>query len=323
MSRDLKNEYEAMLDLEIPDLWSRIEPKLTEKTGKSRMSQTEGMQEAGMQAAGAQAYQTQTIQMQEAGTQTTDGQTERRKKSARRRPKRSTIAVFGSLAAACVCLALILPAWRGSEKGSDRLNQMASDTTNHVSADEAAKGETEENNGGMLFEMEPESSSAEAGSTDEDAMNFDASSDGTLSAQESISEDSAEAADGENNIAQSPQENGKETIEAPAEEEADQIEDASEPEPVYECRGEIVDAWQTQEGFFYRMELAENVDGFMPAGSEIVIFQKVRLSLAPDASAALMTGYSYRVIVEPEETTAADGENCYVLISYEEDGGSR
>ena len=129
MSRDLKNEYVAMLDQEIPDLWSRIEPKLTEKTGKSRMSQTAGMQEAGTQTTDAQINQTQI----------TGGQTVRRKKSARRRSKRSTIAVLGSLAAACVCLALILPAWRGSEKGSDRSNQMAADNTvtDYVSADEA------------------------------------------------------------------------------------------------------------------------------------------------------------------------------------------
>ena len=31
MSKDLKNEYEALLDSEIPDLWSRIEPELHEK----------------------------------------------------------------------------------------------------------------------------------------------------------------------------------------------------------------------------------------------------------------------------------------------------
>ena len=81
MSRDLKNEYVAMLDQEIPDLWSRIEPKLTEKTGKSRMSQTAGMQEAGTQTTDAQINQTQITQMQEAGTQITGGQTVRRKKS--------------------------------------------------------------------------------------------------------------------------------------------------------------------------------------------------------------------------------------------------
>lgn len=328
MSRDLKNEYVAMLDQEIPDLWSRIEPKLTEKTGKSRMSQTAGMQEAGTQTTDAQINQTQITQMQEAGTQITGGQTVRRKKSARRRSKRSTIAVLGSLAAACVCLALILPAWRGSEKGSDRSNQMAADNTvtDYVSADEAAKGESAEN-GGMLFEMEPESSSAEAGSADEDVMNFDASSDGTLSVQESISDDSEEASDYESSIAQSPQENDKETIEAPAEEETDQIEDASEPEPAYECRGEIIDAWRTQEGFFYRMELAENVEGFMPAGSEIVIFQKAGLfpELGDIKNAALTTGYSYRVIVETEGTTSADGEIRYALMSYEkdEDGSNR
>ena len=119
MSRDLKHEYEAMLDQEIPDLWSRIEPRLADKKG-------------------------------------TQNEEPKGKSIRTRRIRRSTIAVWGSLAAACVCLAIIFPAWRGNEKSANGTNQTASaeSAANTTAADMApAAQEMQQSDNGMMNGM--------------------------------------------------------------------------------------------------------------------------------------------------------------------------
>ncbi|MBD5467657.1 MAG: anti-sigma factor [Lachnospiraceae bacterium] len=252
MSRDLKHEYEAMLDQEIPDLWSRIEPRLADKKG------------------------TQNAESKGKSIRT-------------RRIKRSTIAVWGSLAAACVCLAIILPAWRGNEKSAERTNQTASaESADTTAADMApAAQEMQQSDNGMMNGMASEAHDDLAGEYDGFA-------------------DDADTAEG---------------LEWPKEEAETASENNSSSEPVsaYECCGEILDAWQTREGFFYQMELIWAPEAFESDETVILLWQKEGfLSGLPGKKDELTVGGRYTVFVEPE---IVDGETRYVLISYETDDG--
>lgn len=287
MSRDLKHEYEAMLDQEIPDLWSRIEPRLADK---------KGMQNA-----------------------------EPKEKSIRtRRIKRSTIAVWGSLAAACVCLAIIFPAWRGNEKSADGTkNQMALAGNADTTAADMAPAAQE------MQQSEPQSDNSmmngmgsEAANNDS-AVEYDGFADDTdvaegseLPKEESEPVDNAASGDG---AEQEFQGNTETAAAEPEEEPAGDNHSSAERLPTYECYGEISDAWQTREGFFYQMELIGAPEAFAPDETVILLWQKEGLlSGLLGKKEELTVGGRYTVFVEPE---IVDGETRYVLISYEADDG--
>ncbi len=285
MSRDLKHEYEAMLDQEIPDLWSRIEPRLSDKKG----------------------------------TQNAESE---RKRIRPRRIKRSTIAVWGSLAAACVCLAIILPAWRGntkSAKNEERTNQTVSagsaDTT---AADMApAAQEMPQSDNGMMNGMGSEAAK------DDSAVEYDGFADDTdvaegseLLEEEAEPVDNAASGDG---AEQEFQGNTETAAAEPEEETAGDNNSSAERLPTYECYGEISDAWQTGEGFFYQMELIGDTEAFAPDETVILLWQKEGfLSGLFGKKEELTVGGRYTVFVEQE---IVDGETRYVLVSYEADDG--
>lgn len=322
MSRDLKNEYEAMLDQEIPDLWSRIEPRLAEKTGQGMTAQAMMHAEVVQEVQKVQGVQNrqQTAGMQElrqeAGIQGAGGQTAQQEKKTRRHLRRSTIAVWTSLAAACVCLALILPAWTGGNKGEDRTNQIAADTSSATDngAFMEAEGMPES---GTTNGYEPEYSDAEVSenntASDDGATLFE-NADAAASPQEfPTAEDAAlQESDGDGQR----QDGFQGDMSAPAEEETDEYgTEESKQHSQYAFYGEIIDMWETKEGFFYHMELKENAGDDMPAGSEIVIIQKKGLLAGLHGTQELAVGNCYRVDAEIE---VVDGETRYVFLSCEE-----
>lgn len=359
MSRDLKNEYEAMLDQEIPDLWSRIEPRLAEKTGQGSAAQammhaeavqgvqngrqTAGVQEisqeavqgvqnrqqtvstqAMMQEAGIQGAGEQTVfpgrgtEAKETGEQAARGQTAQQEKKTRRHLRRSTIAVWTSLAAACVCLALILPAWTGGQKGEDRTNQIAADTSS--ATDNGASFQTDGMQESACEDAyEPESpADMEAGTNntaaDDDSVTLFENAD--ASPQDVPVEEDAALQESDGNGQTQGDDQGD--MSAPAEEESDENgKEASELLSQYTFYGGIVEVWQTKEGFFYRMELEESAGDDMPAGSKIVIFRKKGLlqGISGAQDMTMTEGNFYRVETEPE---IVDGETRYVLIGCEE-----
>lgn len=283
MSRDLKHEYEAMLDQEIPDLWSRIEPRLADKKG------------------------TQNAESKGKSIRT-------------RRIKRSTIAVWGSLAAACVCLAIILPAWRGSVKNADGTNQTASaesaaDTT---AADMApAAQEMQQSDNGMMNGMGSEAANDDlAGEYDGFADDADAAEGLELPKEEAETASDAASGDG---AEQECQENAETAAAEPEEEPAGDNNSSAERLPTYECYGEISDAWQTREGYFYQMELIGDSEAFESDETVILLWHKEGfLSGLFGKKEELTVGGRYTVFVESE---IVDGETRYVLIGYEADDG--
>lgn len=282
MSRDLKQEYEAMLDQEIPDLWSRIEPRLADKKA------------------------TQNVEPKGKSIRT-------------RRIRRSTIAVWGSLAAACVCLAIILPAWRGNVKNADGTNQTASaESADTTAADRApAAQEMQQSDNGMMNGMGSEAAYNDSeGEFDGFADDADAAGGLELPKEEAEPVDNAASGDG----AEQEYETNTETAAAePEEEPAGDNNSSAERIPTYECYGEISDAWQTREGFFYQMELIGDPEAFETDETAILLWQKEGfLSGLFGKKEELAVGGRYTVFVEPE---IVDGETRYVLISYEADDG--
>lgn len=290
MSRDLKQEYEAMLDQEIPDLWSRIEPRLADKKG-------------------------------------TQNETPKGKSIRTRRIKRSTIAVWGSLAAACVCLAIILPAWRGNVKSADETNRATDQTASAESADTTAadmapaaqempQSEPQSDNG-MMNGMGSEAAN------DDSAVEYDGFADDTDVAEGSeFPKEEAEPADNaasEDGAEQEFQGNTETAAAEPEEESAGGSNHSAGSLSTYECYGEISDVWQTREGFFYQMELIGAPETFAPDETVILLWQKEGfLSGLLGKKEELTVGGRYTVFAEPE---IVDGETRYVLISYEADDG--
>lgn len=275
MSRDLKSEYEAMLDQEIPDLWSRIEPRLADKKG------------------------TQNAEAKGKSIRT-------------RRIKRSTFAVWGSLAAACVCLAIIIPAWNRSKKDANGTYQMESGSAaNTAAADQSVpQMAKDEPDGGMMNGIEEETACDNSANEADMMQSFAPVDDGEMANDTTA----WEGEDGISNDVQGDVEN-KET--APAEDVSKANGAETETLSQYECCGEITDAWQTREGFFYRMELiGDSQQAF--DGTEILIWQKAGFlsGLMGTQNAALTTGNRYRIVVEPE---TVDGETRYVLVETLDD----
>lgn len=286
MSRDLKQEYEAMLDQEIPDLWSRIEPRLADKKG-------------------------------------TQNEEPKGKSIRKRRIRRSTIAVWGSLAAACVCLAIILPAWRGNVKNADEMDRETNQTASAGNADTTAADmapaaqEMLQSDNGMMNGMGSEAAN------DDSAAEYDGFADDTDAAEGSESpKEEAEPVDNavsEDGAEQEFQGNTETAAAEPEEEPAGGNGSSAEPCPTYECYGEISEVWQTREGFFYQMELIGDPEAFAPNETVILLWQKEGfLSGLLGKKEELTVGGRYTVFVEPE---IVDGETRYVLVSFEADDG--
>ncbi|MCM1105051.1 MAG: hypothetical protein NC409_13205 [Clostridium sp.] len=366
MSRDLKTEYEAMLDQEIPDLWSRIEPRLADKKSAAAdtvlggtHAETDRYAETDMHAEMDTYVQTDILQFareestpgtvlqKDAGTNAgRQGAQPIGKRMHRRRIKRSTVAVWGSLAAACICLVIILPAWRGSKNRLDNTNQGAAADDNtasgavmdhagsdNMAVDTAEEAEAPAEGGAAAAKNEAQSESSamngmaqEGAPAESPAESYDISADdadmaGTESAAEPeniwIAEADAAQTDGAGDYHGTNTENAS----APLEEEGEADGgDGTPPGSAVYYDGEVVDAWRTEEGFFYRMELAGDAGASLPGETEILIWQKAGLlsGLPGRKEQALEIGKDYTVTVEPE---AADGEIRYVLIGYEADEG--
>lgn len=314
MSRDLKQEYEEMLDQEIPDLWSRIEPRLAQKGAFSEAHSKnspeadsfEGKYDQGFENS-AQSVRKEFLQ-ENGGTDAGRQDVQPVEKRIRtRRLKRSTIAVWGSLAAACVCLAVVFPAWRGGKKSYDgTTNQGASsgsaaDTTTNNNMDI----ETPQTENGMSNGMMPDDGYG--------ASADDVGAAGMGGAAEPESAPTAEDASVWMNEAESDY-----AVDFEGAAIQDKYVDEDGMLQQYECYGEIVDARQTGEGHFYRMKLIEDAAEFLPEGTEILIWQKEGFlsGLFGAGEERLTTGNRYTVVVEPE---IMDGETRYVLVSYEAD----
>lgn len=307
MGRDLKKEYEAMLDHEIPDLWSRIEPQLADKKKEGAAQSMAPVQQAAQSVS------------------STGGAPKRRGIS------RRSIAVWGSLVAACVCLAIVIPAFIRNGKMSEK---QANDQTQSASCSDTSAMDDYDTDG-----------SADAGS-DAAPRPGDNGADGAMQADEDavdelympeIAEEAAEDQYDKMNQAEAgssvtdldsgvamggEEENDIEWSEEFADGGAviqdacpSQADDGEKGTACYRLTVEIVDTWETEEGCFYRGTLLSD-DEENPLGvSEIVVL------LGEDYYAAnpgnrlvtLEKGGTYALTVK---AGAADGETVYVVIQY-------
>ena len=108
MSKDFKSEYENQLDFEIPDLWSRIEPQLHEKTTQPMAAQANAWQPNVQQPMVAQA----PVNMQHP-------QVVVQKKNKLRR-----IYAYSGIAVACLCVVIAIPVLMGNMDRKDASNDM-------------------------------------------------------------------------------------------------------------------------------------------------------------------------------------------------------
>lgn len=295
MSRDLKREYEAMLDQEIPDLWSRIEPQLADKkTAQAAPMSPEG------EGSGSR------------------GGVRKKQKISRR-----TIAVWGSFAAACVCLAIVIPIWTRNGKGMEAKKsdgrhfmadqaQSAQDVYDGAVFDKPGRQESMEADSISMMEslQEPAAASQDnAGSNA--AMNngimqdndVDFSDDGPKG---TFPEDVLMGPEAELNAGAAQ---GAE--ETPSEEAASGAETEREKENTVQFRGEVVEAWRAQEGYVYRIALTGDENSHLSGETEILVLQKEE-DLAADAE-GLQEGMTYTFGVE---SRIVSGEITYLLIWY-------
>lgn len=294
MSRDLKREYEAMLDQEIPDLWSRIEPQLADK----------------------KTAQAVPLRPAESGSR---GGVRKKQRISRR-----TIAVWGSFAAACVCLAIVIPIWTQNGKGKEAKKSDG----RYFMADQAQSAQ--EAYDGAVFDKQPQES-----------MEAD-----SISMMESLQEPAAASQNNEgsnaamNNVMQDndvdfsgfsddepkgtfPEDAGSEpeaelnagaaqgAEETPNEEAAPDAETEREKENTVQFRGEVVEAWRAQEGYVYRIALTGDENSHLSGETEILVLQKEE-DLAADAE-GLQEGMTYTFGVE---SRIVSGEITYLLIWY-------
>ncbi len=108
MSKDFKSEYENQLDFEIPDLWSRIEPQLHEKTAQPMAAQANVWQTNAQQPMVAQ----EPVNMQQP-------QVVVKKKNKLRR-----IYAYSGIAVACLCVVIAIPVLMGNIDRKDASNDM-------------------------------------------------------------------------------------------------------------------------------------------------------------------------------------------------------
>lgn len=291
MSRDLKREYEAMLDQEIPDLWSRIEPQLADK----KASQAVPMGPEGISARGSMRKT--------------------------HRMSRRTIAVWGSFAAACVCLAIVIPIWTRSGKGmeakkSDGRHFMADqaqsvqDVYDGAVFDKPEQQESMEADSISLAESLQEPASAlEDNAGSNVTMNgmqendVDASDDGP---KETFPEDAGAESEAELNAGAAQ---GAE--ETPSEEAAPDAETEREQEKTVQFRGKVIEVWRTQEGYVYRIALTGDGDSHLSGETEVLVLQEEE-DLAADVE-ELQEGMTYTFGVK---TRIVSGESTYLLIWY-------
>lgn len=111
MSKDLKNEYENLLESEIPDLWSRIEPKLHEKA-----MQVQRETAPGVSSGNCEQYETAKAEMnvsEYAGRTITEDTGKNAHKKANRKTggifHAKRIYLYSGIAAACLCLVIAIP----------------------------------------------------------------------------------------------------------------------------------------------------------------------------------------------------------------------
>lgn len=301
MGRDLKREYEAMLDQEIPDLWSRIEPQLADKKAA------------------------------QAAPMRSDGSGSRASVRKKQRISRRTIAVWGSFAAACVCLAIAIPIWIRSGKGTGEKYGDRSFTANELQSSQDVydgavfdgAGPQESMEADSISMMEPQQEPAAAyensagsnaamnnGIMQENDVDFSGFSDdepkGTFP-EDTESEPEAELnAEAEQGAAETPNEE-----QTPNEEAAPDAETEREKEKTVQFRGEVVEAWRAQEGYIYRIALTGDGDSHLAGGTEILVLREEEY-FAADAE-ELQEGMTYTFGVE---TRIVSGEITYLLIWY-------
>lgn len=88
MSKDLKNEYEALLESDIPDLWSRIEPRLHEKHVETQNVIQTKIHDEHIMPSDVSQYQ----------------------KNQKKQGVTKKIYFYSGIVAACLCLAIAIPA---------------------------------------------------------------------------------------------------------------------------------------------------------------------------------------------------------------------
>lgn len=297
MSRDLKREYEAMLDQEIPDLWSRIEPQLADK----------------------KAAQAVPMSPEGEGSGSRGGVRKKQKIS------RRTIAVWGSFAAACVCLAIVIPIWTRNGKGMEAKKSDG----RHFMADQAQSVQ-DVYDGAVFDKPEPqESMEADSISMMESLQEPAAASQnnaGSNAAMNNVMQDNDVDFSGFSDDEPKgtfPEDTGAEpeaglnagaaqgAEETPNEEAASDAETEREKENTVQFRGEVVEAWRAQEGYVYRIALTGDENSHLSGETEILVLQKEE-DLAADAE-GLQEGMTYTFGVE---SRIVSGEITYLLIWY-------
>lgn len=246
MSKDLEREYRAFVNSEAPDLWARIEAGLEEKKTADLYSVSN------------------SVSME------------------KNQKKRVDFKMWAGLAAACACVALIVPAMArtmmmggsGSPQSSSTPSSNASPPMAYDSADDAGqKAETAYENG------------MHSGAADDASINNTITSEGMNTASDSAYMDSAAAME----------------------------EAAEEAEEVYSFRAtiEVLDIdIHKDNGILYTAKVIASEESELQVGSEVKIFSPV---LAAEGVTTLEDSHVYELLLYEDHSGSFGQEMTYIL----------
>lgn len=249
MSRDLEREYRGLVNSDVPDLWTRIEAGLEEKNTAPGEAKTD-IRMTDFQASGSRVENV--------------------------RGKRARFRIWAGIAAACACVALIVPAMAGyvrtREGGSDNT---ASDY--------------------MAQNVVPQAGEASG-------------------AAESVRMEAA-ACEQDGSAAENGMDKSAVTSDDAAADNSGMAEAAAETSELYSFRAavEILDADESPDsGIVYTARVITTDDPKLQADSEIRILSP----LAPSADAAVLeNGQTYELMLSGPHSEDPGQEVTYLLVS--------
>lgn len=265
MSKDLEREYRALVDSEVPDLWARIEAGLEEKKTAPEKAETD------LHITDFPAADSQMENM---------------------RDRRVNFKVWAGVAAACVCVVLIVPAVARTMIMGGNSSSYSNSASDDLSQDSAPQA------GEAFFENSAESVRQEA--ADEDGVNNAAAPD----------------VDGAGNIAVSDRENTSSDANASNVITSGGLEETAgaEQEPnIFHVTVEITDIDVSMDSnvlYTATVIASENTD--MRADSQIKI---IGSAVTAEDAAMLEKSQTYDLMLCEEHSDDSGQESLYILVN--------
>lgn len=306
MNKDLKKEYEALLESEIPDLWSRIEPKLHDKSIDAPENETiDGSNEALIAEKAAVIVENTADVSKAPAAYEKEQPTENsgipnipeQGVNSRKRLKFNSrrLYLYSGIAAACLCLAIAIPVIVRNSKGKSSDQTKTTDDTAYNIAQ--AVPEASEQTDGAFWEEEAWDSAASDSADsdwDMDAAESDMSFNNGVVTEDMGNERAEESASADNELEEI---DGNESDIASGE-------IREEASGIFTVSGEILDITVSEAYIVYELELQ-------------------MLSLPEELPGAERLG----IVQYPEEDGTLEprmnrGQKVKLVIRYEEEAGT-